>query len=83
MRTSAILCAYNLGFIEICGVSARTRGKGVDPVLTFCRQGEEEGLFFAIMFGRLLWMALNSKELTEFWISQFEKYHVLYFNHIF
>jgi len=41
MQTSALLqkiYAKSFGFFEICDVSARTRGKGVKPVQTFCGQ---------------------------------------------
>jgi len=53
MRTSTLFGAKNIGFFEIYGVSARTRG-GVEPVRTFCRQ---RGSIFAILCGRLLWTA--------------------------
>jgi len=39
MRTSALSGAKNFGFFEIYGVSVRS--KGVEPVRTFCGQGEE------------------------------------------
>jgi len=53
MRTSAIFDAKNVGFFEIDGVSAWTRERGVEPVGTFCGQGEG-GQFFAILCKRLL-----------------------------
>jgi len=34
MRTSALFGAKNFGFFKIYGVSARTGGKGVEPVRT-------------------------------------------------
>jgi len=34
-----------LGFFEIFGVSARTRGKGVEPVRIFCGHGERGSIF--------------------------------------
>jgi len=43
MRTSALFVAKNLGFFEIFGVSARTRR--VEPVRTFCGQGERGSIF--------------------------------------
>jgi len=43
----------NCGFFESYGVSARTRGREVESVLTFCGQGRM-GQFFAILCGRLL-----------------------------
>jgi len=33
--TSTLFGAKNIGFFEIYGVSARTRGEGVEPVRTF------------------------------------------------
>jgi len=39
MRTSALFDAKHSVFFEIYGVSARTGGKGVEPVRTFCGQG--------------------------------------------
>jgi len=38
LRTSALFGEQHFGFFEIYGVSARTRG--VEPVQTFCGQGE-------------------------------------------
>jgi len=38
MRTSALFGEKNVGFFEIYGVSARTRG--VEPMLKFTGQGE-------------------------------------------
>jgi len=52
MRTSA----KNIGFFEIYGVSARTRGERVEPVRTVCGQGKR-GQFFVVLCGRLLWTA--------------------------
>jgi len=52
MWMSAFFAAKNIGFFEMYGVSARTRG--VEPVRTFCGRG---GQFFAILCGRLLWTA--------------------------
>jgi len=39
MRTFAFFGAKKFGFLEILGVSARTRGEEVEPVRTFCEQG--------------------------------------------
>jgi len=39
MWTFALFGAKIIGFFEIYGVSARSRGEGVEPVRTFCRQG--------------------------------------------
>jgi len=39
MRTSALFGTKNLGFFEIYGMFAWTRGEGVEPVRTFCGQG--------------------------------------------
>jgi len=47
--TSALFDAKNSGFFEIYGVFARTRRKGVEPVLTFFGQ-EGRGQFIAISF---------------------------------
>jgi len=57
MRTSALFGEKNFGFLEIYGVftSARTRGRGVEPVRT---RGRDQ--FFAILCGRLLWTAPNT-----------------------
>jgi len=38
MWASAHFGAKIIGFFEIYGVSARTKGKGVEPVWTFCAQ---------------------------------------------
>jgi len=46
MRMSALFGAKIIGFFEIYGVSARTRGEG-------------RGQFFAIVRGRPLWTAPN------------------------
>jgi len=40
MRTSSLFGAKNFRFFEIYCVSARTRGRGVEPVRTFFEQGE-------------------------------------------
>jgi len=45
MWTSALFGANNIGIFEIYGVSAQTRGRGIEPVRTFCRQGRR-GQFF-------------------------------------
>jgi len=45
MRTSEFFGAKNFGFFESFGVSARTRGEGVEPVRTFCGQGERGSTF--------------------------------------
>jgi len=39
MWTSALFGAINIGFFEIYGVSALTRGRRVEPVRTFFGQG--------------------------------------------
>jgi len=49
----------NVGFFEICGVSARTSGgAGVEPVRTFFRQGGGSQFFATfyadVFYGRLL-----------------------------
>jgi len=54
MRRPHFLVQKYSGLFEIYGVSARTRG--VEPVRTFFGR-EEEGQFFAILCGRLLWTA--------------------------
>jgi len=54
MQTSARFGAKNNGFFEIYGVSARTGGREVEPVRTFCGQ-EGRGQFFAILCGCSLW----------------------------
>jgi len=60
MRKSAFFGAKNFGFYEICGVSARTRGRGV---LSQC--GKEEGQFFVILCGRHLWTAPNYEIISN------------------
>jgi len=40
MRTSALFDAKNFAFFETYGVSARTRGDGVEAARTFFGQGE-------------------------------------------
>jgi len=45
MRTSALFGGKNIGFFEICDVPARTRGRGVEPVRTFCGQGGRGSIF--------------------------------------
>jgi len=54
MRTSSLSGAKNFGFFEIYGVSARTRG--IESVWASCGQWRGSK-FFAILCGRLLWMA--------------------------
>jgi len=54
MWMSALFGAKIIGFFEIYGVSARTRG--VKSVRTFFGKGER-GQFFAILCRRLLWTA--------------------------
>jgi len=54
MRTYALFGSKNFGFFEITGVSARTRGKGVEPVRT-----KGEGVNFSrfcadVFYGRPL-----------------------------
>jgi len=49
MRTSALFGAKNFGFFEIYGVSAQTKGEGVEPVRTRGR-----GSILTILCGRLL-----------------------------
>jgi len=51
--TSALLGAKNIGLFEIYGVSARTRGEGVEPVRTRGR-----GQFFTVLCGGPLWTSL-------------------------
>jgi len=65
MRTSALFGAKI--FFEIYGVSARTRVREIDPVRTFCGQGE--GQFFAILYGRVLWTALNQNFFRNYYFS--------------
>jgi len=36
VRMLALFGAKNFGFFEIYGVSAQTKGRGVEPVRTFC-----------------------------------------------
>jgi len=38
MRTSALFGGKNFGFYKIYGESARTGGRGIEPVRTFCEQ---------------------------------------------
>jgi len=57
MRTSALFGVKNFGFSKIYGVSAQTRGRGVEPVRTFCGQGGVN--FFVILCRHLLWMPLS------------------------
>jgi len=45
MRTSAIFDSKTSKFFEIYSVSARTRGRGVKPVRTFCEQGGKGSIF--------------------------------------
>jgi len=47
MRASALFCAKNFGFFEICGVSAWTifRASSVEPVRTFFGEGGK-GVFY-------------------------------------
>jgi len=52
MRTSTLFKPKNFGFFENFGMSARTKGRGVEPVPTFFEQGV--GQFFAILCGCLL-----------------------------
>jgi len=52
MRTPKFFGAKIVGFFEIHGVSARTRG--VEPVRIFFGQGGS-GQFFANLYGQLLW----------------------------
>jgi len=63
MRTFIIFNTKNSRFFEIYVVSARTRGKEVEPVRTFFGQGDQ---FFAILFRRLLWTAPT---LLKFWVK--------------
>jgi len=57
MRTSA-LGAKNLGWYEIYGSSARSKGRAVEPVRTFFREAGRESVFldfFAdVLYGRPL-----------------------------
>jgi len=54
MRTSVLFSAKIIGFFEIYGMSAWTRGR---RGLSQCGQGKRVK-FFAILCGRLLWAAL-------------------------
>jgi len=60
MQTSALSGAKKLGFFEIYGVSARTRG---ELVRTYCRQGEGGGNFSqfcaGVFYGRNLFLLLK------------------------
>jgi len=47
------------GFFEMYGVSARIRGRGIEPVGIFCGHGGRRSQFFAILCGRLLWMSFK------------------------
>jgi len=58
MRTSALFGEKNFGYFEIYGVSARTRGIGVEPVRTFCEQGG--GVNFSRFCANVLWTAPNA-----------------------
>jgi len=56
MRTSAFFGAKSFGSFEIYGVSAWARGRGLSQCEHF-EDKEGGGQFFAILCGRLLWMA--------------------------
>jgi len=58
MRTSVLFGAKNFGFIEIYGVSVRTKGREFNQCGHFADKGVG-GQFFAILCGRLLWTAPN------------------------
>jgi len=59
MQMSALFGTKNFVFFEIYDVSAQIRGeRAVEPVRTFCGQGEGDQ-FLAILCGRLLWTALT------------------------
>jgi len=45
IRTSVHFVAKNFEFFEIYGVSARTRGEGVEPVRTFFGQRRKGSIF--------------------------------------
>jgi len=53
MRTSALFGAKNVGFFEICGVSAWTRGEGELSQCGHFTEKRGEGKFFVILCGRL------------------------------
>jgi len=64
MRTSALFGAKNVGFSEIYGVSARTRGEG--RLSQFGHFTDKECQFFAIFCGRPLWTApYNNKGINN------------------
>jgi len=54
-RRPHIFGEKKIGFFEIYGVSAQTRG--VESVRTFFGQEESIGQFFEILCGRILWTA--------------------------
>jgi len=49
MRTFALFGAKKFGFFQIYWASARTRGRGVEPVQTFCGQGGGGAIFCDFM----------------------------------
>jgi len=59
MRTSALFGVKIFGFFEIYGVSAQTRRGWARADIFRTRGGR--GQFFAILYGRLLWTATNTK----------------------
>jgi len=78
MRVSALFGAKKLRiFWNLWCIRTDKGGRGVEPVLTFCGQREREGQFFAILYGRLLWMAPNlgqnfSKEFVNLFQLKYE-----------
>jgi len=58
MQTSAFFGAKHIGFFEIYGASARTRGGRLSQyVSTDILRTRGKGSIFAILFGRRLWTA--------------------------
>jgi len=66
----------NVGCFEIHGVSARIRGRGVEPLSTFFGQGGG-GQFFKILCGRPLWTA-PLLALSGFIATKLLSFHALY-----
>jgi len=64
---SALFRAKTFGFFEIFDVSVRTRGKGVEPVRTFCQQGG------GVNFSRFCADDFYGRSLLLLQVSLFEK----------
>jgi len=57
MRTSSLFGTKNFGFLEIYGVSALTRGRGLLSQCGHFSDKEEEGQFLSMLCEGLLWTA--------------------------